>query len=261
MSEVKLNIKEMRKNLYLLDEGGMSTGYLIAGEKMACLIDTMNGFTDLKKVCQSLTDKPLMVINTHCHPDHIHGNDFFDKVYIHPADEKEALFFAQTPDYQEILKARGGIFPSFDFVEDGQIIDLGGRTLKIFLLPGHTNGGILLLCPEERILFTGDSINHHLWMQLPNCTSIKTFISNLEKLLFLEKEADVILHGHAHDFDDISLMSAVCNGAKEIAEGKTEKDTPYKYFGGDALYHPFSVPEGKYFQQEDHGICYVKENI
>jgi len=30
----KLNIKEIRKNLFLLDEGGMSTGYLIAGEKL-----------------------------------------------------------------------------------------------------------------------------------------------------------------------------------------------------------------------------------
>lgn len=261
MAEIKLDIKEIRKNLFLLDEGGMSTGYLIAGEKMACLIDTMNGFTDLKKVCQSLTDKPLMVINTHCHPDHIHGNYCFDKVYIHPADKEEALEFASIPEYLELLKEHNAVFPPYDFVEDGQVIDLGGRTLKIFLLPGHTNGGILLLCPEERVLFTGDSINHHLWMQLPNCTSIKTFSENLKKLLFLEKEADIILHGHSHDYDDISLISSVYKGALEILEGKNEKDGPYKWFGGEGLYHPFSCPEGKHFQQDDHGICYVKENV
>lgn len=258
MQNVKLEIKEVRKGIYLLDEGHMSTGFLVVGEKKACLIDTMNGLSNLAEVTKSLTDKPVMVVNTHGHPDHIYGNVYFEKAYIHPADKDMALEFAAMPDYAEILKSRGGVFPPLEDINEGDVIDLGGRTLRIYLLPGHTPGGILLLCPEERILFTGDSINHHLWMMVPGALPIPELIKNIERLLFLEKEADVILHGHAHDFDDISLMRALLEGAKEITEGKTEQDTPYKWFGGEDLYHPFKVDETKAFQQQDHGICYKK---
>lgn len=259
--EKPLNIKEVRSGIFLLDEAGDSTGYLIVGNEKACLLDTMMGYNNLNEAVRSLTDKPVMVVNTHGHPDHIYGNIYFEKTYIHPSDRAMALEFANAPEYAATLAANGGKFPPFEDIFGGQVIDLGGRTLKLFEMPGHTSGGLLFLCPEERILFTGDSINHHLWMQVPGSLSISKFIENLEKVMFLEKEADVILHGHAHDFDDISLMTAVLNGAKEIVAGKNEKDTPYKYFGGDAIYHPFEVDSGKHFQQKDHGIVYLKEKI
>lgn len=126
-----------------------------------------------------------------------------------------------------------------------------------------TLGGILLLCPEERILFTGDSINHHCWMQLDGCLSIEEYVKVVEKFVFLEEKADYILHGHAKCFDDISLISAMLEGLKEICAGKREDDTHYEYFGGEAhaMYHPFKTQAGKVFGQEDHGICYQPDNI
>ena len=254
----KLIIKEIRKNLYLLDEAGESTGFLIIGKNKACLIDTMMGYNNLAEVVKSLTDKPVMVINTHCHPDHIYGNIYFEKTYITSQDKEGVAFFINAPEYVSKLRDKNMIFPPFEIINDGDVIDLGERSLKVYLIPGHTPGGILLLCPEERILFTGDSINHHLWMQVPGSIPLADFAKNLENLIFLEKEADIILHGHAHDYDDISLMSAVLEGVKEILAGKTDKDVPYNYFAGQALYHPFKVPEGKHFQQDDHGICYNK---
>lgn len=273
MEEPKVSVKQMREGIFLLDEGGISTGYLVIGTKKACVIDTMNGFTNLPELAKQYTDLPLMVVNTHGHPDHIYGNIYFDKAYVHPADKPMVEQFTKIPEFVAAIEQRGAKFPPMEDILEGETIDLGGRTLKTYLLPGHTPGSLLLLCPEERILFTGDAINHHLWMQVPGALSITQMVQNLEKLMFLEKEADLILHGHAHDFDDISLMSALLNGAREIIAGKTEKDTPYKWgtsmeedsenngFGGNDWYHPFSVDETKHFQQPTHGICYRKDNI
>ena len=109
---------------------------------------------------------------------------------------------------------------------------------------------------EDRILFTGDSINHHLWMQLDGCPSMGDYVKELDKVMFLEKEADFILHGHATDFDDISLMRCLRSGAVEICEGKTENDLPYQWFGGEAKQHPFKLEEGKTYQQLESVICY-----
>ena len=47
---------------------------------------------------------------------------------------------------------------------------------------------------------------------------------HLDKIMFLENEADLILHGHASGFDDISLLRCMRQGAVEIANGQTEGD-------------------------------------
>jgi len=259
----ELEVKKLREGLYLLDEGKEATGYLFIGEEKACLIDTMNGYNDLNKVVREYTDKPVIVVNTHGHPDHIFGNVYFDNAYMNMKDLELANEFVNMPEFVDMLKKEGLSMPPFENIEEGDVIDLGGRTLKVYAIPGHTLGGILLLCKEERILFTGDSINHHLWMQLEDCTSIEEYITVMENLKFLEDEADVILHGHARDFNDISLISSLTEGLKEILEGKNEEDTPYKYFDdtANALYHPFKVREGKIFDSTESGICYEPGNI
>lgn len=109
---------------------------------------------------------------------------------------------------------------------------------------------------EDRLLFAGDSINHHLWMQLDGCTSFKELVNNIDRLMFLEDKADKILHGHARDWDDISLMRCVREGAREIAEGRIEGDEPYTYFGGVVRQHSFKCSPGRHYQQQDHVIIY-----
>ena len=263
MSEEKkyeLMIKELREGLFLFDESGESTAFLLVGEKKACLIDTMIGVHDYHEAARKFTDKPIIVVNTHGHPDHIYGNVFFEKAYMHPADLSEAQFHMNDPEFVEECRKSGRTMPPFEEIKEGDVIDLGGRTLKIYDLPGHTPGGILLLCPEERILFTGDSINHHLWMQLPTSGLLAEFAKALDRVMFLEQEADMILHGHAHDFDDISLMSAMRKGIQEILEGQTSQDQPYPWFGGIATQHPFKVDTTRHFQQDDHVICYKEQS-
>ena len=71
MSDQQLYIKQLADDLYLMDEAHEATGYLVIGREKACVIDTMNGYCDLKKEVRKITDKPLIVVNTHGHPDHI----------------------------------------------------------------------------------------------------------------------------------------------------------------------------------------------
>jgi len=257
----KIEIKELKPYLYLLDESHESTGYLLIGDKKACVIDTMMGYNNLYETVRAITDKPLIVINTHGHPDHIYGNVYFDKAYINPAERKVAQRHIEDPNFIREYKKRKLKMPPFEYIHEGDIIDLGGRTLEVYELPGHTPGSILLLFPEDRILFTGDSINHHLWMQLPESLSLERFAQELERVMFLEEKADLILHGHARDFDDISLMRATLEAVKDIVAGNTVDDKPYQWFGGRDFQHSFEVDPNASFQQDDHVICYRADNI
>ncbi len=249
-------VKEMIPGVYLMDEAHGATGYLVVGEDRACLIDTMCAATNLGEEVRKLTDKPVFVINTHGHPDHIYGNVYFEEIYIHPDDIPMAEEFYNDPLYVEGVRKAGATVPPFKTTKAGDTFDLGGRTLEIYELPGHTPGGILVLLKEERILFTGDSINHHLWMMLDGCPAMEEFVKALDNVMFLEEKADRILHGHAQDFDDISLMRCLRQGAVEICEGKTENDPPYHWFGGVSRQHPFKLEHGKEYAQIESVICY-----
>ncbi len=257
----ELFIREVRPGIWLMDEAHEATGYLVVGTERACVIDTMNGYNDLYQAVRKITDKPLTVVNTHGHPDHIFGNIYFEEARIHPADLELASQFTEDPEFLDLCREKGRTMPPFRDILPGDTIDLGGRTLEVFALPGHTAGGILLLLREDRILFTGDSINHHLWMQLDGCLTMRAFAKELDKVMFLQDRADVILHGHAREEDDISLMRCLRDGALEICEGKTEQDMPYKWFGGTDLQHPFRCDPDRRYQQEDHVICYRACNI
>ena len=261
MEEKKLFIREVLPGIFLMDEAHEATGYLVIGKDRACVIDTMNGYNDLYQAVREITDKPLTVVNTHGHPDHIFGNMYFEEAYLHPADRDLARSFAEDPEFLKMLEEHHKTFPPFQDILPGDVIDLGGRTLEVYGLPGHTPGGILLLLREDRILFTGDSVNHHLWMQLDGCLTMKDFVKELDKVMFLQDRADWILHGHAHDLDDISLLRCLRGGAQEICDGKTDQDQPYQWFGGTDLQHPFRCEEGRRYQQEDHVICYRACNV
>ena len=259
--EKELFIKEVRPGVYLMDEAHEATGYLVVGGEKACVIDTMNGYTNVYEAVRRITDKPVTVVNTHGHPDHIFGNVYFQEAYLHPADRALAREFTQMPEFVEACRKYGAVMPPFRDILPGDVIDLGGRTLEVFALPGHTPGGILLLLREDRILFTGDSVNHHLWMQLDGCLPLRAFVKELDKVMFLTERADIILHGHARAEDDISLLPCLRRGVQEICDGKMENDQPYRWFDGVDRQHAFACEPGKRYQQEDHVICYRADNI
>ena len=98
-------------------------------------------------------------------------------------------------------------------------------------------------------------------MQLDGCLSMHDFLKELDKVMFLQDRADIILHGHARDEDDISLLRCMRNGIMEICEGKTQADAPYHWFGGTDRQHAYACEAGKRYQQQDHVICYREDNI
>ena len=259
--EKELLIKEVRPGIFLMDEAHEATGYLVVGRDRACVIDTMNGYNDLYQAVRKITDKPLTVVNTHGHPDHIFGNIYFEEACMNPADSELAREFTEDPEFLAFCAEKGRTMPPFRNIFPGDVIDLGGRTLEIFGLPGHTPGGILLLLKEDRILFTGDSVNHHLWMQLDGCLPLRAFVKELDRVMFLQDQADIILHGHAQGEDDISLLRCLRDGVEEICEGKTAADRPYQWFGGTDLQHPFRCEPDRHYQQSDHVICYRAEHV
>lgn len=166
---------------------------LIVGAHHALLFDTGYGFGDLKALVRSITDKPLYVVNSHGHVDHACGNEQFGGAFIHELDLQLAaehngqqmrmaeLETAQVPldfDLKVYLQLGTGELTS---VGEGHRFDLGGLTLEVVHLPGHTAGSIGLWCPEKKLFWVGDAINCFVWLFLPEAQPLDVYIATLHK--------------------------------------------------------------------------------
>lgn len=233
-------ITKLTDTIYLLDEEHRATGYLVLGTEKAALIDTMCGLDDLSAIVRSITDLPVIVLNTHGHPDHVGGNIYFGEGYMNPKDYDLARSFFDDA-VRSGQRDSTTPCPVFQPLLDGDMIDIGGTQLEVIELPGHTPGGVLLLDRADGTLYTGDSINWHTWMQLDHCLPMHEFLANLEAIAPRLTGVKRILHGHAQGFDGPELIDYHREAVREVVLGKTEHDEDYTYFGGKVKAHPYHV--------------------
>lgn len=235
----RLKIQPVNDHVWLLNDHDDGTGYLITGSDRALVIDTMYGLENLKEAVRTLTDLPLMLVNTHGHFDHIYGNLYFDKAYLHPADMELAQAYFKAKEFQKQMAQSGRKPAEFVPIQDGAVLDLGGICLEVYETPGHTPGSIVLLDRKDRILFSGDTVIEQTWMQLPECCKMEVLLHSLNRIQELRPHFDYVLCGHSHGPEDASLCEAQLRAVQEICNGQDQKDEPYEFYGGTCMAHPY----------------------
>ena len=165
-------------------EDGLVRFFLLEGDNQAVMIDSGMNCPDALSMAKTLTDKPIMLLNTHGDIDHISGTGAFAEIHIHPLDYTLCEVGQRYPD------------TALAEVKDGQIIDLGNRVLKIIHIPGHTYGSIAVLDVKKRVLITGDSVQKgHIFM-FGDKRKPEEYEDSLDKLIALKDEYDFIYASH-----------------------------------------------------------------
>jgi len=128
----RIKVKKLNDHIYLLDDNGDATGYLVVGSKKALVIDTMNGYENVYDVVRTMTDLPLMVVNTHGHCDHIFGNVYFDEAYMNPDDNEVAKEHMAFSEFVERCKEHKLSMPPFKPIKEllPAFLEAGGK-LKV----------------------------------------------------------------------------------------------------------------------------------
>lgn len=244
----KPNIIPVNDHVWLLDDNHEATCYVVAGTERAAVIDTSIGLSNIREAAESLTSLPLICINTHGHEDHMGGNWGFEKAYMNLADLPLAEESINLPEVQEGIRQAGISYPPFEHIEDGHIFDLGGVELEVIYFPGHTAGEIVLLDRQDRILFSGDGIIQHLWLQLEESLPVRMQIRSMERLLPLRDAFDTILNGHIQTPCGAELFDTLLEALRDLDAGNTADDVDYEWYGNVSKAHPY--------QPEDRRIVY-----
>ena len=175
--------------LYYLNEDGADIIWLVIGENQALLIDTGFGRLDLKAKAAEITSLPLTLVNTHMHPDHAAGNNQFNTAYV---GEKDLFLIAEMQSWNADFGTAEKTIP----VHEGFCFDLGGATLEVVEIRGHTPGAIGLLWRERKILLCGDAVNNQVWMHLPHSTSLTVFQESMQHLIDRQTEFTDLYSSH-----------------------------------------------------------------
>src|SRR5258705_4371259 len=224
--------------------------YLIVGTKQALLFDTGMGIGDIKAVVARLTSRPIVVLNSHSHDDHVGGNWQFPFVYGMDTAFTRANAKGSREDAQgEIAKDQicGALPKNFDpakystkpwkislLVHDHFKVNLGGRAVEIISTPGHTPDSISLLDGANDLLFTGDTFypGGKIWLYRPE-TDFPAYLASVKKLVALTPQIKLILGSHNLPVAQPSVLPQLDAAIHSVLAGKVQ---PKSVNGDQAIY-------------------------
>jgi len=170
--------------------------YLLMGEKIVLIDSGVAGSEKtIFEYLGSLGKRPMdieLLVFTHAHPDHIgaakaireqsgcttaaHKNA---KAWIEDVELQFAM--RPVPGFQSLV---GGSTPVDRLLNDNDVLDLGGVTLRVLHTPGHSGDSLSLFCPEDGVLISGDAVPHP--GDLPIYEDPAASVTSIERMRRLE---------------------------------------------------------------------------
>lgn len=227
IEELKMNdwftIDEIDKSTYIISEyrhWEETHCYLLSGTERSLLIDTGLGICNISEVVAKLTDKPVTAIATHIHWDHIGGHKYYPDFYAHEAELD--WLNGGFPQPLEMIKEyvvdrcklpKGYDVNTYEFFQGqptkvlhgGEVIELGGGTIKVLHTPGHAPGHMCFWEAERGYLFTGDLVYKDTLTAWFPSTDPEAYLKSLEKVAELPAKRPFPAH-HSLDIQPEILI-------------------------------------------------------
>ncbi|WP_430813183.1 MBL fold metallo-hydrolase [Carboxylicivirga sp. RSCT41] len=176
--------------------------YILSDETKECVIIDPGCLApeERESVARFIEDKgykPVRLLQTHMHLDHVFGSKFIAEKYnlkleAHKDDE---FWGEQTVEYAANFGMELDSNPPAigNYLNEGGTINFGNSELEVIHVPGHSPGGIVFYCKEDKIAIVGDVLFRESIgrADLPG-GDFETLVSNIKsKLLVLDDDVKV----------------------------------------------------------------------
>ncbi|WP_313526418.1 quinoprotein relay system zinc metallohydrolase 1 [Stutzerimonas kunmingensis] len=160
----------------------------------------------MRAAIASVTDRPVIkLLLTHHHPDHVLGNQAFADVPIAALAGTTELLREQGNAMAENMYRLVGdwmrgtevVLPS-ETLAPG-MLEIGGRSLRLLALRGHTGADLAILDERSGVLFAGDILFYQRALTTPNSPGLDVWLEDLDTLEALPWKRLVAGHGPVAD--------------------------------------------------------------
>ncbi len=243
-------VAEGVKAIYEPHQWQETISYLIEGADRALLFDTGNGIGDIHALVKRLSKKPVAVLNSHSHFDHVGGNHAFKTIYgLKTSFSRDREQGIAHEDIAEEVSSDAlcrplpsGVSPEThtgrpykvtEHIENGYVFELGGRSLEVIHVPGHTPDALALIDRKNRLLWTGDTFYPGpIWLYAPE-TSLSQYKESLDRLMLEHLNVDYLLPAHNLPLVSSGLLPRVHRAFKVVLSGTAKRQ---ESFQGTAIY-------------------------
>ena len=208
----------------LFDVAGIGAAYLVQGEK-SCLIDSGTQAT-AQHLYKALKDMnafpPDYLVLTHAHWDHCQGTNYLRNKAIQEGKEisvlagEKSIPLLEDQSFNDVFHGGKNAKPILNVtpLKEGEVLDLGGTTLKTLTCPGHIDGHIALYDESNKDIFVGDAIGLKLGGPgtfippfMPPFFNKEKYNSTIEKLKTIDFNGIFLAHfGYIYDDEAKSLL-------------------------------------------------------
>lgn len=196
---------------------------LLVGSNQALLMDAGYGALDVQAFIRTLTPLPLNLVLSHGHHDHALGAIWFDRAFMAPEDLPILAEYTGPRERRRVL-LRSGLTGqrARDFLEadlpaprpfPDAPFDLGGLTVSVIPVPGHTPGSVALLVKELKLLLLGDSWNPQTWVFFPEALPVAAYAASFKSLM--QQPFDLALAPHKKELVTKEYLLAYAKGLTE----------------------------------------------
>lgn len=241
------------------------TSFLVIGSERAVLFDSGLGVASIRRVVERLTTLPVTVLNSHTHFDHVGGNrEFADVRNLDlpfsrasargEAGEELRAYARDTLSAARVCGALPEGVASRDYamprweaaakVGDGELLELGGRTLEVLATPGHTPDSICLLDAAHGLLFTGDTFYAgDIFLWAPE-TDLRAYADSIARLASLAPRLERLLPAHGAPVAAPGLLAELQQALKDVEAERLPFETTaegfrlYKFERFSLLFQP-----------------------
>lgn len=181
---------DFQENTYVLSDGSGDCIIIDPGCSSPSEFKRMNEWI----VSKSL--KPVRLVNTHAHIDHILGWKYVKESYnlVPEAHEEEAVFVAGAKEHAAMFGLDIEQPPSIGrFLSEKENLEFGNSALEIIHVPGHSPGGLVFFSRQQKFMIAGDALFHGSIgrTDLPGGDHDTLIRALKEKILVLDHDVEV----------------------------------------------------------------------
>jgi len=247
-----MTVERVTDDLHMIKGLGGNVAVLKTGAGTV-IVDTMTFAMQgsrIRHIAEGLTGEPIvLVINTHYHSDHTHGNPGF-RPGTQVVSTTRTLEHLHEIDGSYWTGDAAALLPNHTFEHDLEI-QLGTKHIDL-LHPGrgHTDGDLVVLFVDDDTLHTGDLFFNHLYpnIDLEAGGTVRDWGDTLDNVLALKFTHVIPGHGELSDRDGLAqfqrfMRQLAAVGASAKAQGLTVDATVRgAQLTEDAGYSPIEIP-------------------